>query len=130
MRATRTMRAQLTSVSSHGIRVGLDDFGTGHSSLSLIKEFPVKFLKIDQSFVSGLGQDQDDTAITGAVIGLSQTLGMDVIAEGIETAEQLQILRALGCRYAQGYYLGRPQSADQLQVLLDHGPMWAAPVAS
>ena len=124
MGATRSMRTQLNSVSDHGIHVGLDDFGTGHSSLSLIKEFPVKFLKIDRSFISGLGQDRDDTAITGAVIELSQTLGMDVVAEGIETRDQLEILRHLGCRYAQGYYLSRPQSADELQDLLDRHPTW------
>ena len=115
------MKSQLAVASSHGVDVGLDDFGTRHSSLSLIKDFPVSFLKIDQSFISGLGEDHDDTAITSAVIDLSRTLGMDAIAEGIETFDQLGILRQLGCRYAQGYYLARPQPAVAIQQLLDQG---------
>ena len=111
-------------VSDRGVSVGLDDFGTGYSSLSLIKDFPVRFLKIDQSFISGLGHNPDDTAITSAVLGLGRHLGLHTIAEGVETPDQLSRLRWLGCRYGQGYHLGRPQPAAHIQRLLNQTNDW------
>jgi EAL domain-containing protein (putative c-di-GMP-specific phosphodiesterase class I) len=124
LQSTHSVKSQLAVASDHGVCVGLDDFGTGYSSLSLIRDFPVRFLKIDQTFIHGLGVDRGDSAITGAVIKLSRTLGMDAIAEGIETGDQLRILQELGCGYAQGYYLARPQPAADIQGLLDRGPVW------
>jgi diguanylate cyclase (GGDEF)-like protein len=119
LQATRSMKDQLVVVSNRGVSVGLDDFGTGYSSLSLLKAFPVRFLKIDQSFTSGLGVDQDDTAITSAVLSLGRHLGLNTIAEGIETPDQLARLRRLGCRFGQGYHLARPQPAARIQQLLN-----------
>ena len=91
-----------------GVRLALDDFGTGYSALGYLKRFPFDIVKVDRSFVSGLGQDPGDSAIVGAVLGMAGALGMEVIAEGIETAEQVACLRELGAEYGQGYYFARP----------------------
>lgn len=97
-----------------GVRLAIDDFGTGYSSLSYLKRFPVDLLKIDQSFVAGLGENPEDTAIVQSIVTLASAVGLDVMAEGIERAEQVTSLLALGCRTGQGYHFGRP--ADQGSV--------------
>lgn len=97
-----------------GIRIALDDFGTGYSSLTHLKRFPVDVVKIDRSFVAGLGTDAEDTAIVGAVVGLAHALGLATTAEGVETAAQRDDLRRLGCTYAQGYLYARPVPAGGL----------------
>ena len=110
-----------------GIRISIDDFGTGYSSLSYLKRFPAETVKIDRSFISGLPLDGDDTAITQAVIAMAHSLGMAVVAEGVETSEQLALLRRLGCDEAQGYLLGRPvAAADMAERLLPAAPQAAA----
>jgi diguanylate cyclase (GGDEF)-like protein len=91
-----------------GVWVAVDDFGTGFSALATLKHYPVDSLKIDRLFVDGLGDDAQDTAIVHAVIAFAKTLGLQVTAEGIETARQLEQLRALGCDYGQGYYFAKP----------------------
>ena len=101
-----------------GVRISIDDFGTGYSSLSYLKRFPAETVKIDRSFISGLPGDGDDTAITQAVIAMAHSLGLQVVAEGVETKEQLQALQRLGCDEAQGYLLGRPVSAADTAKLL------------
>ena len=83
--------------------IKLDDFGTGYSSLSYLKTLPVDSLKIDRSFIDGLGSDPDDTAIVSAILSMATTLGLSVVAEGVETTDQLAVLQALGCGQAQGY---------------------------
>ena len=91
-----------------GVRLAIDDFGTGHSSLSYLKQFPIHELKLDKSFVDGVGEDVADSAIVAAVISLARAVGVDVVAEGIETLRQLDALRTLGCDYAQGFLWQRP----------------------
>lgn len=106
------------------IHLVIDDFGTGYSSLSYLKRFPVDTLKVDKSFVDGLGKDAESTAIVGAVISLAKSLGMRVTAEGIETREQLEQLRALNCDQGQGYFFSRPLPAAQAEELLAKNPSW------
>ena len=98
----------LLALRGQGVHLSIDDFGTGYSSLSYLKTFPVESLKIDRAFVNGLGRDPDDTAIVQTVVTLAHSLGMSAVAEGLETPLQLQILRSLGCDFAQGYFFGRP----------------------
>jgi diguanylate cyclase (GGDEF)-like protein len=94
-----------------GIKIAIDDFGTGYSSLSYLKRFPVDFLKIDRSFISELGKDPKGKGLVSAVISLAHTLGLKVVAEGVETEEQLVHLRELGCELAQGFYFGKSTPA-------------------
>ena len=98
--------------------IGVDDFGTGYSSLAYLRRFPVDLLKVDRSFVDGLGTDPGDSAIVAAIVNLAHTLGMEAIAEGVETEEQLAELRRLGCDKAQGYLLGHPVTEAALLELL------------
>ena len=104
--------AALTDLRSLGIRLAVDDFGTGYSSLTYLKRFPVEAIKIDRSFVSGLGHNEDDSAIVDAVVRLGSALNLTVVAEGVETKDQARALQALGCGRGQGYLFGRPVAAS------------------
>jgi len=110
--------ADATEVLTHlvdlGAEIAIDDFGTGWASLTYLREFPIQALKIDRVFVDGLGTNVSDTAIVSSIISLGSELGLSVIAEGIETADQLDRLRRLGCRRGQGYHFARPMPADEL----------------
>jgi len=112
----KTTASQLNSLAGLGVQVGIDDFGTGYSSLLYIKRFPVRFLKIDRSFVSGLAESLEDMAIVQAVVRLGQSLKLPTIAEGVETAEQLELLRRIGCTHAQGYHIGEPKPAAECRL--------------
>ncbi|CAA9534454.1 MAG: diguanylate cyclase/phosphodiesterase (GGDEF & EAL domains) with PAS/PAC sensor(s), partial [uncultured Thermoleophilia bacterium] len=100
-----------------GCRLFLDDFGTGYSSLSYLRSFPVDVLKIDRSFVGGVGQELGDSAIVAATISMAHSLGVEVVAEGVETGGQAAHLELVGCDYAQGYHFSRPVPAGQVPVL-------------
>jgi EAL domain-containing protein (putative c-di-GMP-specific phosphodiesterase class I) len=98
----------LADLKDLGVKLALDDFGTGYSALSYLKRFPFDMVKIDRSFVRGLGRDSEDSAIVGAVMGMARALGMEVVAEGIETEEQLACLTELGAELGQGFLFARP----------------------
>ena len=108
----------LASLREYGLRLMLDDFGTGYSSLAYLKRFPLDVLKIDRSFVAGLGRDEDDAAIVAAVIEMARQLGLTVVAEGVERPEQLERLRELGCDRVQGRLIAEPMPAAQLEQLM------------
>ena len=111
--------ASLQQLKSTGVHLSLDDFGTGYSSLSYLCRLPVDVVKIDRSFVSGLGVSERDTSVVAAIVGMASTLGHDLVAEGVETADQAAHLLSLGCRLAQGYLWSRPVSAEVAGTLLD-----------
>jgi EAL domain-containing protein (putative c-di-GMP-specific phosphodiesterase class I) len=104
-----------------GIRFALDDFGTGYSSLSYIRKFPIGKIKVDRSFVSGIPHDPEAVAIVQAVIALATSLGIRINAEGLETDEQILLLRAMGCDEGQGFGLGKPQTPGEIVHLLSVG---------
>ena len=116
--------AVMNDLHQRGIRMSIDDFGTGFSSLNYLKKFKAYKLKIDQSFVRDIGTDQEDRAIVAAIISMSRNLGLQTIAEGVETVEQLAFLRGQGCDEAQGYLYGRPVPADQFEMFLVPGYSW------
>jgi diguanylate cyclase (GGDEF)-like protein/PAS domain S-box-containing protein len=113
--------ATLEALSDLGVRLVLDDFGTGFSSLAYLYRFPFDALKIDRSFVEGLGVEQERTAIVEAVIGMARALSLDAIAEGVENETQLDELRRLGCDYAQGHLFSRPLAPEKITALLREG---------
>ncbi|MHB8252876.1 MAG: GGDEF/EAL domain-containing response regulator [Acidiferrobacter sp.] len=107
----------LRVLSSMGVRISIDDFGTGYSSLSYLKRFPIDVLKVDQSFVRDITTDPDDAAIVSAIITMAHHLDIEVVAEGVETREQLEFLRAQGCDFVQGYYFSRPRPGADITLL-------------
>jgi diguanylate cyclase (GGDEF)-like protein/PAS domain S-box-containing protein len=111
----------LQSLRKKGVRVAIDDFGTGYSSLSYLRKFPLDALKIDQSFVRQIANSSDETIIVSAIISMGRSLHLRVIAEGVETAEDLEFLQDRECDEAQGYYFSRPVPAEQFGTLLGHG---------
>jgi diguanylate cyclase (GGDEF)-like protein len=111
---TEETMAILDALAALGLRLAIDDFGTGYSSLAYLKRLPVHEIKIDRGFVTRMDADVEDRAIVLAILDLARRLGLEVVAEGIETEAVLKELRALGCRYAQGYVVGRPMPADEV----------------
>jgi len=121
MASSETVIATLTELKTLGIKLCIDDFGTGYSSLSRLHRLPINTLKIDRSFVSGLGQAQENWRIIETIIRLAHSLGLDVVAEGIETPAQLKYLQQQGCQYGQGFLLGKGMDREQAQSWLrDH----------
>ncbi|HEX5267772.1 MAG TPA: EAL domain-containing protein [Acidimicrobiales bacterium] len=116
--------ATLAALRDMSVGVAVDDFGTGYSSLSYLQQFPVDDLKIDRSFISRLGSTIDGEAVLRSLIDLGHSLGMKVVAEGVEVADQLLSLRRMGCDVAQGFYISRPVPAPELELALAQGRVW------
>jgi len=106
-----------------GIRLSVDDFGTGYSSLAYLQRFPVRALKIDQSFIKGLEHDANNASIVTAIIAMAKSLNLDVIAEGVETYEQVRFLRSRGCLKAQGFFYSKAVPAERFSQMLENGSL-------
>ncbi|GKT12766.1 MAG: diguanylate cyclase [Thiomicrorhabdus sp.] len=119
---------RFSKIREQGFELSVDDFGTGYSSLSYLKRFPLSILKIDKGFVDGLPFDEEDVSIAKAILNLAHNLNMRVVAEGVETLEQIEFLRGLKCNYAQGYYISRPLSINILESWLDNHTQQNTPI--
>jgi EAL domain-containing protein (putative c-di-GMP-specific phosphodiesterase class I) len=119
MSAEDRFEGDLATLSEMGCVLSLDDFGKGYSSMARLARLPVDVLKMDRDFVAHIDRDSRSAALVGSVVDLGRTLGLDVVAEGVETPGQLAALRRLGCRFLQGYLLGRPVPADELRAVID-----------
>jgi EAL domain-containing protein (putative c-di-GMP-specific phosphodiesterase class I) len=120
----------LHRLQTEGIRLSIDDFGTGYSSMAYLKRFPIDQVKIDRTFVRDIPGDGDDEAITTAIIAMAHSLGLSVVAEGVETAQQLEFLRNAGCDIMQGYYFAEPRPAAQVEAFLRSRKPLLAPAES
>ncbi|MFL5089594.1 MAG: EAL domain-containing protein [Xanthobacteraceae bacterium] len=118
MQDAEAVARDLQQLRDLGVKISIDDFGTGYSSLTYVKQFPVDRLKIDQCFIRDLAQDPSDAVIVRAIVSLAHSLELDVVAEGVETREQMQLLRFEGCHEMQGYYLARPMPAKEFLALV------------
>jgi EAL domain-containing protein (putative c-di-GMP-specific phosphodiesterase class I) len=116
--------ASLEQLSNSGIQLSIDDFGTGYSSLSYLHRFPLNTLKIDRSFVSRMDAEGENSEIVQTIITLAHNLGLDVIAEGVETADQMEQLRSLGCEAGQGFFFSKPLDSDSARALIAATPRW------
>lgn len=113
--------ASLTALKRLGLELAIDDFGTGYSSLTYLKNFPIDRIKIDQSFITDIDTSNESAEITRSIVSMTQSLGLEVIAEGVERAEHLAFLKELGCEEAQGFLIGKPMTADELQSAITAG---------
>jgi EAL domain-containing protein (putative c-di-GMP-specific phosphodiesterase class I) len=113
----------LRQLADLGIQLSIDDFGTGYSSLAYLQRFPVHALKIDQSFVRGIGRSSGDAALVSAVIAMAHSLHLKVLAEGVENLEQVNFLKSHGCLAAQGYYYSKAVTAEDFTDLLRKQPV-------
>jgi EAL domain-containing protein (putative c-di-GMP-specific phosphodiesterase class I) len=124
MRDIAVTAQRLEELRELDVQIAIDDFGTGYSSLGYLRDIPVDVLKVDRSFIIGLATSARQQELVSAVVQLGHTLGLKVVAEGVEEEEQLVALEAMGCRYVQGYHLGRPEPAADLLERV--GPSLAA----
>ncbi len=118
MENVETATKMLNQLRELGVQLAMDDFGTGYSSLSNLHRFPINTLKIDRSFITRMVENNENAEIVRTISGLAQNLGMDVVAEGVETREQLEILRSLGCRYGQGYFFSKPLDSQSAEAFI------------
>ena len=113
-----TATDMLRQLRALGVKLAIDDFGTGYSSLSYLHRFPIDTLKIDRSFVTRMSENNENTEIVRTIVVLAQNLGMDVVAEGVETNEQLVLLQKLGCENGQGYFFSKPVNSDGAEKII------------
>jgi EAL domain-containing protein (putative c-di-GMP-specific phosphodiesterase class I) len=118
MENVETATRMLKELRELGVQLAMDDFGTGYSSLSNLHSFPINTLKIDRSFITRMVENNENAEIVRTISGLAQNLGMDVVAEGVETREQLDILRGLGCKYGQGYFFSKPLDTQSAEAFI------------
>ena len=121
LRRDERIHADLMELKVIGVKLAIDDFGTGYSSLSYLRELPIDVLKIDKSFVDGIGLSEQRLALVEGIIRIARTLNLKVIAEGIETEVQRDLLVSMGCQFGQGYLLAMPVEADQAEALVRIG---------
>ena len=114
-------------LAQYGLSISIDDFGTGFSSLAYLKQFPITTLKIDRSFIRNLPDDEHDKTIIGLVMSLAKSLGMSVVAEGVETREQFDFLRQLHCEEFQGYLCSRPLPPEEFEQFIATNRTWTVP---
>ena len=117
----------LMALKELGVHLSLDDFGTGYSSLAQLKRFPFDFVKIDRSFISAVDTNPEDAAIAAAIVAMAHSLHLRVVAEGVETLGQLDVMRSLHCDEIQGYYFSRPVAADDFEEMLKNGILLPPP---
>jgi diguanylate cyclase (GGDEF)-like protein/PAS domain S-box-containing protein len=127
LRRDGDIAAELSELKELGIRLAIDDFGTGYSSLSYLREMPIDVVKIDRSFVDGIDRSPDRLALVKGIVAIAHTLGMSVIAEGVETDEQCQLLTEIGCEYGQGYLMAKPLDLTKAGALLRSGQPLTSP---
>ena len=127
MHSVESTIAILQCIKKMGVRLAIDDFGTGYSSLSYLQKFPIDVLKIDQSFVRNLSTDSNDAALVSAIISLGKSLNLNIIAEGVETREQLDFLRVQECEEVQGYFFSKALAAEAFASLLSSGRLQLPP---
>jgi EAL domain-containing protein (putative c-di-GMP-specific phosphodiesterase class I) len=114
MKSPKTAISVLTKLSDLGVEIAIDDFGTGHSSLSYLKHLPINKLKIDRSFIMGIPEDKDDCAIVDAIVAISKSLNLNLVAEGVETIAQKEFLMSKSCYTIQGYLYDKPMSTEEI----------------
>jgi diguanylate cyclase (GGDEF)-like protein len=127
---TQSAAATLHELKALGAQISIDDFGTGYSSLSYLHHFPLDVLKIDRSFINGMESDEGKHKIVWTIIAMARNLGMNVVAEGVEEHEQVQILQTLTCDFCQGYFFSKPLPREEAEALLKSAPRWSTPVDS
>ena len=110
---------QLNELKEFGVRLAIDDFGTGYSSLAYLRSFPIDIVKIDQTFVASLDEDEQAVALVRSIVSIAEALGLDIVAEGVETPSQLATLRRLGCQVAQGHHYCAALPMKELEAFLE-----------
>jgi EAL domain-containing protein (putative c-di-GMP-specific phosphodiesterase class I) len=122
------LHSDLAELKTIGVRLAIDDFGTGYSSLSYLRDLPIDVVKMDRSFVEGIADSDQSLAVAEGIVQIARTLNLEVVAEGIETEEQRDLLRSMGCHYGQGYLLAMPMPVTQAEELVRSGLSSATPV--
>ena len=128
LRRDERLHSDLAELKAIGVKLAIDDFGTGYSSLSYLRDLPIDVVKMDRSFVEGIAESDQRLAVAEGIVQIARTLRLEVVAEGIETEEQRDLLRSMGCHYGQGYLLAMPMPVGQAEDLVTSGFSTAAPV--